>query len=259
MIKEAIQEIVQLTRQGSEKPLYEATIETYDGEETEYLRSVKATANGRELGEQLKPFRPAALTVSTLTGFIDAIDAGVAGDLAAKHRVIHVEDYLNVSVRAAVCDVFGIRDTLIKAIHTPIDAFNFDTFYGDPAKFIIGLQVAFLATDNLLNLIKLASNLKAGSSVTIADDGFSQTVHLKAGEVSNQDVNIPPRIKLIPIRTFSEAAPVESEFLIRFQQTPQQTPSIALFNVDGTKWQGESMRAIKSYLEKHVNGVPILA
>lgn len=258
MIKEAIQEIMQLTRQGSEKSLSEVTIETYDGEETEYLRSVKATANGRELGEQLKPFRPAALTVSTLTGFIDAIDAGVAGDLTAKHRVIHVEDYLNVSVRAAVCDVFGIRDTLIEAIHTPIDAFVFDYFYNDPARFIIGLQVQFLATENLLNLVKLASNLTAKSTVSTSDDGFSQTVTIVDGQVSSRDVNIPTRIKLIPIRTFSEAAAVESEFLIRLDGK-SGVPMIALFNVDGTKWQGESMRAIKSYLEKHVKGVPILA
>jgi hypothetical protein len=259
MIQQGIEAITQLARQTMERPLVETVKELYDGEPVDYQRSVKATANGRELGDQLKPFRPASLEVSTLTGFIDAIAAQVAGDLVKKGRVIHVESYLNVAVKSNLCDVFGIRDTLIKAIHKPIDAFHFDVYYNDPAKFIIGLQVAFLTTDNLLNLIKLASNLKTGSSVQVADDGFSQTVTLKEGEVSAQDVKIPPRLKLIPIRTFSEAPPVESEFLVRFQQTQQQTTSIALFNVDGTRWQSETMLSIKRYLEKHVKDVPILA
>jgi hypothetical protein len=112
----------------------------------------------------------------------------------------------------------------------------------------------------MLQLIKIASNLKAGNTVHMEDDGFSQTVTLKAGEVSTAEVKIPPRITLIPLRTFPEAPPAESQFLIRFKQTPDQTPGIALFNVDGTKWQGDTMRAIKIYLEKNLpKGTPILA
>ena len=120
--------------------------------------------------------------------------------------------------------------------------------------------MAFLETEELLWLIRVASNLKAGNTVSVQDDGFSQTVTLKAGEVSTAEVKVKPRIKLIPIRTFAEAAPVQSEFLIRFKQTPDQTPSIALFNVDGTKWQGETMQSIKNYLAKNLpEGTPILA
>ena len=226
-----------------------------------YDYKIKATNQGRELGDMLTPPRPSTLFVSTLTGFLDAIKAGVAGAIGGSQTtIVHVEDYLKVSVKSQSCDIYGVRETLLTATHKPIDAFNFDTFYNDPARFIIALQVAFHQTEELLYLIKVASNLKAGNSVSVQDDGFSQTVTLKAGAVSTAEVKIKPRIKLIPIRTFPEAAPVESEFLIRFKQTPDQTPSIALFNVDGTKWQGETMQAIKSYLAKNLPAsTPILA
>ena len=163
-------------------------------------------------------------------------------------------------------DIYGARDTMLTAQCPAPDAFVFDQYYSDPAKFIIGLKVAFLQTDELLYLIRVASNLKAGNSVSAQDDGFSQTITLKAGEVSTAEVKIKPRIKLIPIRSFSElyfaegGRAVESDFLIRFKQTPDQTPSIALFNVDGTRWQGEIMRSIKDYLAKNLpEGLPILA
>lgn len=231
------------------------TVNLINGQSFNY--QIEAHEDGRVLGEMLTPPRPQKLYVSTLTGFLDAIAANAVN---VKETIIHVEDYLTVSVKSAICDVYGVRDILLTAKHQPINAFNFDTYYSDPARFIIGLQIAFLQTEELLALIRIASNLKAGKSIAVEDDGFSQTVTLKAGEVSTAEVKVPPRIKLVPIRTFAEAAPVVGEFLIRFQQSKEETPSIALFNVDGTKWQGETMQSIKTYLAKNLpEGTPILA
>lgn len=258
MIQEAIREIVQLSKQSEDLDLLQPVTGVFDGKSAGYEYKVAATANGRELGAVIQPFRPVTLKVTTLTGLADAIAAGCAGDLSG--RVVHVEDYLTVSVKAAYADAYGVRDTVITAKHQPIDAFRFDDYYADPAKFIIGLQVAFYQTENILYLIRVASNLKAGNTVHVQDDGFTQSITLKAGEVSTAEVKIQPRIKLLPIRTFSEAAPVEGEFLIRFKQTPDQTPAIALFNVDGTKWQAETMRSIKDYLAENLQaGIAILA
>ena len=259
-----IPDIERLVKAQNDAPLIKEAVALVNGQHFDYR--VKSDSNGRTLGELLTPPRPAALKVSTLTGFLDAIAAEAA---VTEKAIIHVEDYLTVSVKSAACDVYGVRDTLLTAKHQPIDAFKFDEYYGDAAKFIIGLQVAFLQTDELLYLIKVASNLKSGNTVHVEDDGFSQSVTLKAGEVSTAEVKIKPRIKLIPIRSFDElyfaeadkgGMAVQSEFLIRFKQTPDQTPAIALFNVDGTKWQGETMRAIKNYLAKNLpGGTAILA
>lgn len=229
---------------------------SFDEDGAEFFYKIDSGPNGRTIGELRQPPRPARLSLTTLTGFLDAVAILKPG---AGH-LVHVEDYLTVSLRPASADRYGVRDTLVEAKHIPIDAFDFDTFYDDPAEFIIALQVAFLQTEELLYLIRVASNLKAGNSVNTQDDGFSQTVILRTGEVSTAEVQIKPRIKLIPIRTFSEASPVESEFLIRFQQSHTQAPSIALYTVDGNKWKGETMLSIKKHLEKHLpKDLPVVA
>ena len=261
-LTEAITKIQQLAINADHNPLFTHSVTLpYNGEQKSYDFETVAGENGRTLGDAVQPFRPDTLKVSTLTGFLDAINAGACGDVRSG-KIIHVEDFLNVSVKSVVSDNYGVRDTLLRATHTPIDAFKFDVFYDDPQKFIIALQVAFLQTDDLLYLIQIASNLKAGASVQTNDDGFSQTLTVKAGEVRTIDVPMKPRLKLIPLRSFAEANesnPVESEFLVRFQQGRAEQPTIALFSIDGTKYKGEIMRSIKRYLEKNLLGVPILA
>ena len=254
MIKEAIDALVALGQRSAEtKILHPAP---HGGRTFEH--KINPTAFGPTLGEVLAPFRPAKLEVSTLTGFIDAIKAGVCGEHT--NQVIHVEDYLTVSVKSALCDEYGVRDTLLLAKHQPLEAFQFDTYYGDPQKFIIAFQVAFHVNDpDGVYLIRLASNLNAFSSVHTADDGINQTAIFKTGEIKTAERELKPRVKLLPRRTFDEAAPVETEFLVRLKQTDGQPPAIALFAVDGNKWKGESMRSIKTYLTSELTDWTILA
>lgn len=254
MIQEAIKEVQALTLRTVDKPLTETL--NYGGHG--YIHRVEPAEHGHKLGGAIEPFRPAKLEVSTLTGFVDAINAGVAGH--DDDRIIHVEDFLTVAVKTATCDDFGKRDTLLTAKYQPSGAFEFGKYYTDPQLFIIAFQVAFHINDpDGVYLLKLASNLTASSSIHAADDGINQVVHVKAGEVKTLEHNIKPRVKLLPRTTFDEVAPVEREFLIRLRQTPDQTPAIALFAVDGTKWQGENMQAIKSWLGTNLEGWQVLA
>jgi hypothetical protein len=217
----------------------------------------KATEYGRELGELIVPPRPQPLAVTTLTGFVDALKAGEYD--AAKH-LVHVEDYLTVTLKDRATDQWGWRTTRISAKHTPTGAFMFDHYYSDLPKFIIALQVAFIPTEEILYLIKLSSNLKSGNSVMSEDNGFSQTVTVRSGEVGSAEVKVQPRIKLIPKRTFPEVAPVESEFLIRFQQNAATAPSVGLFDVSGRLWEGQQMGSIKTWLADKVDAAfPIIA
>lgn len=273
MIAEGIEKVAALVRAADDTPVTEAVSLPWHGKEEPYEFRSTPSEFGRALGDVVKPFHPELLKVTTLTGFLDAVAAGVgnvpSGDGSATGQgipapppmpIVHVEDYLTVTLKAAQSDRWGTRDVFLTAKHPAYNAFVFDEYYSDPAKFIIGLQTSFLTTDELLYLIKLASNLKAGNSVQTEDDGFSQTLTLKAGEVQTAEVKIQPKIKLIPLRTFPEVNPVETEFLIRFKQTPQQTPAIALFNTEGDKWKGETMRSIKKYLVENLPaGVPVLA
>lgn len=265
MIAEGIEKVQQLVRAADDASLIDIVRLDWDGSARDYQFRRAAVGDGRQLGDVVQPFRPPKLDVSTLTGFLDAIAAGVCGDITSG-KIIHVEDYLNVSVKTTASDPYGVRSTLLKATHTPINAFEFDKYYEDPQKFIIACQVAFLQTEEMLYLLNICKALKAGNSVQTSDDGFSQTVTVKRGEVGAADVPIKPRIKLVPLRSFAELGesnpnPVQSEFLVRFRQGNAEQPSIALFAIDGAKWKSEIMRSIKHYLEKdeRLAGVHILA
>jgi len=222
-----------------------------------YTFQIDTTQHGTKIGALLKPPVEAVLTVTTLTGLRDAI---AATGMMPDGLLIHVEDYKTVHLKNRLNDNWGNRTTWITAKHSPVTKFVFDKYYSDPQEFIIQLQSSFYQTEEMLYLIRVASSLKAGNSVHASDDGFSQTVTIKTGEVTTAEVEIRPRIKLIPMRTFPEASPVSSEFLIRFQQTGNGAPSIALFDLEGKKWEGELMGSVKNWLKSQVKGdFPIIA
>jgi len=202
-------------------------------------------SGAREIGDIIAPPQPDTLTVKTLTALRDLI---LATKPEPKVYGIHVETETTVALKALSPDRYGRRACLAKAVYTPLDCFTFGEHISDPQKFIIGVQIAFLQTDESQNLIKLVSALKAGASVATEDDGFSQRVTVKTGEVSTADIKVPPRMKLIPIRTFAEASPVQSEFLIRFKVGQQGQAMPALFDLEGNKWKGEAMQSIKTAL-----------
>lgn len=266
MIAEAIAEIVELGRQASKRDVLTIDITgQFDGQEVSYEHKIEPTNHGPKLGECITPYRAPKLLVSTLTGFLDAIAAGVGGKLEG--RIVHVEDYLTVSLKDAASDIFGVRNTLITAKYAPPGVFSFDE-YIKPETLLIGLETAFLRIDgdDTEYVKRLVSNLKAGDTVHSQDDGVNQTVTLKLGQVEAAEHAVKARVRLTPIRTFYEAAPVESEFLIRFKPSTGGLPLVALYNLGGTRWQGESMLAIKKYLEDHLHHaqvghakVPIIA
>lgn len=210
-----------------------------------FLYRNNPTENGRQLGDIIAPPQPDTLTVKTITALRDLI---LATKPDPKVYGIHVETETTVALKALSPDRYGRRACLAKAMYTPLDCFTFGEHSSDTQKFIIGIQIAFLQTDESQNLIKLVSALKAGASVATEDDGFSQRVTVKTGEVSTADIKVPPRMKLIPIRTFAEASPIQSEFLIRFKVGPQGQAMPALFDLEGNKWKGEAMQSIKAAL-----------
>lgn len=261
MIQEAIREIVELSRQGTSRDALTAKLlKPYDGHEHTYEYRIEPTKDGPHLGEAIAPFRPAKLQVSTLTGFVDAIAAGIAGAGGPGGRVVHVEDYLTVTLKSALCDFHGVRDTFLTAKYAPPGDFKFSE-YQSGEQFLIGLSTCFLRIDgdDTDYVTKVTSNMKGGDTVHSTDDGVNQTVALKTGQIETVEVTVKNRVKLTPIRTFYEAAPVETEFLLRLKATGG-LPLVALFPLGGTRWQGESMLSIKKYLGDNLpTGTAILA
>ena len=59
-----------------------------------------------------------------------------------------------------------------------------------------------------------------------------------------RNVEINPRVKLQPFRTFLEVAQPESEYLLRVDENGR----IGLFEADGGVWKLEAKRNVKEYL-----------
>ena len=261
MDAETVESIAKLAKQAAARTeLTQPVSVRYDGEVMEYEFKIDATEHGPVIGDRIAPLRPSALQVETLTGFVDAVKAGVGGKIDS--RVVHVEDYLTVKMLAAEPDAFGVRNIRLCAKHKPPGIFEFDAYMA-PEKFLIGMQTCFLNVDggDWDYVMRVASNLKAGETVHSQDDGINQSVTLRTGSVEAAEINIKPRVKLCTIRTFYEVEPVISEFLLRLRPNPQnQLPLLALFATGGTRWQGETMLAIKHYLHKNLPaGTVILA
>lgn len=84
------------------------------------------------------------------------------------------------------------------------------------------------------------------NTVSTNDNGVTQTVTARQGVALNAVVNVRPRIKLQPFRTFLEVAQPESEFLLRVDSEK----GIAFFEADGGIWRLEAKRNIAEYFER---------
>jgi hypothetical protein len=202
----------------------------------------------RTLGDVIRKPAPIAmptLNLSTLTGFVDAFHSDV--DEFPGECAVQVVNHEHVALIALKADEFGRRHTWLSAKSAEVIPFRFENYYEQEA-LLIALQMSFAPSENLTNLLRVCSNLKAGNSVQTADDGFSQTVVIQEGGVTSTGVTMPSRIGLAPYRTFREVAPIESDFLVRMQGKKDSLPLIALFPVDGGGWKHETALAVKAWL-----------
>jgi hypothetical protein len=251
---EAINAIAELEKRAGAHEITKSL--KIDDETFEY--KILAGQHGRALGDIVAPPRPGVIEVSTLSGLVDAIN--VCEMAKPEDCVLQVGDTLTVKLMSRYADKYGHRQLWVKAVHDPLKGLTFGEYFKDLQRFVIGLQVQFLQTQELLDLIKLVGNLKTDEGIQVQDDGFSQTVTLRSGQVTAFEHRVAPRIKLIPWRTFPEVTPVVSEFLIRFKSL-DGVPAVALFEIDGGKWKQETMVEIKKHLAKALGDtkIPILA
>jgi hypothetical protein len=246
MIKEVLEFITGLKDQ---RPI----IQEVDG-------STYAVKADRTLGEVIRKPAPIAkptLVLATLTGFVDAIVQKI-DELPNAAVAAHVESFDTVALVSMDADEFGRRHVWLRSKCTEANQFRFGQYY-EPEEFQIAVQSSFLPTENAKALLQLSSSLTAGSTVHVADDGFSQSVTVTEGGVSRASVQIPPRIGLAPYRTFREIEAVESDFLVRMQGKKDQLPQIALFAVDGGRWKHDTVLRVKGWLQEKAPDVPVIA
>lgn len=223
---------------------------------------IYAVESDGTLGDPVRALAPQwdkpTLEVKTLSGLVGAVNAGLDGvDLA--NVAFRVADIYTVEVVSLVADDFGRRHVWALARHTPETKFEFNKYYTNPEQFIIAFRAAFYFNDEATKVQQLCSTVGAGDAVMVVDDGVSQEVTVKSGTVTRNTVQLPADgVPLIPWRTFRDAAPVESKFLLRLKGVKDALPHIALFEIDA-RWQIDTITSIVAYLEKQLPEANVIA
>jgi hypothetical protein len=212
------------------------------------------------LGEAVRPvdvsWPKQGLVVGTLSGLVDAYKAKV-GDLGDK-VALHIQSHLQVSLVNVNLDAYGKRREYARAVHAEDTAFEFGKFY-EPEKFIIAFRAGFYFNEEAVKVQQLCSTIASGSAVAVNDDGISQEVIVKSGTLTEAGITLPADgIPLIPWRTFRDANPVESRFLLRMRGVKDGLPLIAIFEIDA-RWKLDHVASIRSYLHGELPDATIIA
>lgn len=194
------------------------------------------------------------LSTHTLASLVDYLKADPDA-FGVDNMFLHVVSPSQVSI---VSDTFGDGDKQRETILTAKlqqDIFGFNSYH-DAEEFIIGLQALFVQSETTANIIKLAGNLVAEQSVSVQDDGMTQTVTAKQGITRVAQVDVPNPVTLHPFRTFQEIDQPASPFVLRIRKG-RELMECALFQADGGVWKNAAIKSIKEYLTAELGDVKV--
>lgn len=231
------------------------------------LKNQTAEINGQFFSQkELYPvvFTPKAetLQVHSLKGFCDYIN-NVDFDKVNKNEVmVVIESESSVALVSPLIGSDRVRETLVMATTSNLEEFPFGTFFRQE-EFAIKFRSLFVAShkNDTDYVLRYASKLSGGTSIDTEDDGITQSVGVKRGIsgtlVSKESVK--PIVSLAPYRTFRELEQPESEFLFRTRLDGNDTPTLALFEADGSAWKLEAVKRIAEYIGEKCPDLKIIA
>ena len=189
--------------------------------------------------------RPTVMTVTSL----DAICKLVRTEIKRNVYPLFVcaEEYNKVVVYSTYRDDYT-RDTIYMA---KADAPGLSLGWRSQQEMIIALQSLVIPTESSAELLNMLKSMTDESSVTSRDNGVTQETTVKSGVSLAKTVQVKPRVKLIPFRTFLEVSQPESEYLVRVDKGNQ----IGLFEADGGIWKLEAKKNIAMYFERELCGL----
>ena len=204
-----------------------------------------------EVKEQL--YYPECLILNSLDGIVKMIqkeakekrlsDINVPTDdnTVEQRLYVRVSEYNRVDVFTSY-DTQGVRTYLYRS---NADVPGFREGFRDRETMLIQLRSLFLQTQDVAYLLDLLSKMSDEEKVTSQDNGVTQVVEARKGVALKEQVEVRPRVKLTPFRTFLEVDQPESEFLLRVGDGGQ----VGLFEADGGVWKLVAKRSIVAYLE----------
>ena len=204
-----------------------------------------------EVKEQL--YYPECLILNSLDGIVKMIqkeakekrlsDINVPTDdnTVEQRLYVRVSEYNRVDVFTSY-DTQGVRTFLYRS---NADVPGFREGFRDRETMLIQLRSLFLQTPDVAYLLDLLSKMSDEEKVTSQDNGVTQVVEARKGVALKEQVEVRPRVRLTPFRTFLEVDQPESEFLLRVGDGGQ----VGLFEADGGVWKLVAKRSIVAYLE----------
>jgi hypothetical protein len=171
----------------------------------------------------------------------------------------HVANYRTVRLIRMKADDYGRRHVYAAATYSDETPFKFDQFM-PPDKFMINFRASFYWNEEAVKVSTVVSRLESKTQIAVADDGLSQKLEIVNETRSlNTPVVLPAEgVPLIPWRTFREAPPVESRFLLRLQAVKDAVPNVALFEID-QKWKLDTVESVAGWLRAEVPEARVIA
>lgn len=187
------------------------------------------------------------IVFKTLTSLVTTLSAELKEYVAPV--LVHVVSPTEVKVICGISEQDRTREYPYMAVaETP--EFFFGRWY-DYEELMIALKSKFVETPNLCEVVKLLGTITEENNMTIADDGFTQTVTVRKGVVLKEGKAVNPRITLVPYSTFIEIKQPEREFLLRLNGGGKA----ALFEADGGAWKirarHEIARVLREMFKEH--------
>ena len=198
------------------------------------------------------------LGIYTLTGLVDFCLRHKDSKGTEDPAIIHIVNHGRV---ALLSEPFGETKQRTQFVEVAFESllgvsFVFGQYY-DQETFIVGLQSLFEPSPQRADVLKVIGTIQENQVREFSDDGVTQSVAAKAGQVLVSEVKVPNPVYLKPFRTFREIYQPESPFILRVR-TGKEKPQCALFEADGGRWKLTAIQAIKEYLEDKIE-LPIIA
>lgn len=193
--------------------------------------------------EEVRPlkFYPKYLPLSGLDSVVKMTREEAVPTYPDQKIYLQVSGYNTVSVFTEYDEEKRRADLYLAKADVP----GFREGFRDREEMVIQLRSLFLQTTETAYLLDLISRMTDDEKVTTRDNGVTQMVEAKKGVALKETVEIRPRVKLTPFRTFLEVEQPESEFLLRIRDGGE----IGLFEADGGAWKLVAKRSIVAYLD----------
>lgn len=193
---------------------------------------------------------PEVLEFATLASFADYVSANLDPLNPADH-MIHVVSPTDVRVVSRVQGSLNQRLVYARARYVAPWPEAKDGRWWAPEEANINLQTLVTGAYDRAKVLKLIGNIRGEEIQQHEDDGFSQSVSVRAGAFMRTEADVPNPATLAPLRTFPEVEQPASPFVLRVKQVGNGV-AVGFFDCDGGAWKLNAVKAVQEWLRLNV-------